>query len=273
MESIATAIRNKLEKVGTALEEKYPGVTEDLLSKFFEGMAIKPKAVKKEKVKAEEAIEVPVLPDNKSEGSDKSKRARTVSKKMKEAFLELAGSNDAKLVECTKSYKAASEEDLQAKGGNFVGFARSFLGLAEVKVAKPKAKKEKAPSRIDRWTPTLTRQLTKIVEESGGKMDDSIKKSFHSWIDLLGEEEFNSAAIEGHMRKYIADTLRPAALTLAAPAEELDADDDEMEDLVFDGEELVISVGSGKIYRASPAGDIWIGNAGVGKFAKVAKPA
>ena len=39
----------------------------------------------------------------------------------------------------------------------------------------------------------------------------------------------------------------------------------------FGGENLLVSSKTDRIYKKTPTGNIWIGNAGAGRFAKVAK--
>ena len=220
---------------------------------------------------------------------EKGARARVVSKKMQEAFVALATANGKSAEEAAglfeqakKQYKDMAQPELDALGGSFDSFARSFLGIeVEKKEKKVKAKKEKAPTRIERWTPTLTRTLTKIVEETGGAMSDEAKKEFHAWVDALSAEEFASCAMEGQMRKWVL-TKRPV-VEEAKPAESSpgaaggagqseEEDEEELEEVEFEGETLMIGVKTGKLFRPSSSGDIWVGNAGIGRFASIKKP-
>lgn len=220
-------------------------------------------------------------------------RARVVSKKMQESFLALATAHGKTAEEAAvlfeqakKQYKEMTQAELDSLGGSFDSFSKSLLGLQEEKKEKPKKeKKEKAPSRIDRWTPTLTRTLTKIVEESGGQMTDDLKKQFHAWVDALSAEEFASCALEGQMRKWVltkrmvedkASDPAPSEVrggsggAASGPSEE--EEEEELEEIQFEGETLMIGVKTGKIFRPSSSGDIWVGNAGVGRFSDVKKP-
>lgn len=220
-----------------------------------------------------------------------SSRKRVVSKKMTEAFNALAkeaGKTEeetkALFETVKKSYKDISDADLQAKGGSFESFAKSVItgevaqpaSSAPVKAKKTKAKKEKAPTRIAKWTPTLTRTLTKIIEESGSIMTEKIKTDFHAWVDALTDEQFSVCAMEGHMRAFLQTEIlggaganlphhSAAAASAAPPAE----DDEELEEFEFEGETLCKGITSGKIYRPLDTGDVWIGNAGVGRFQSV----
>lgn len=229
--------------------------------------------------------------------AEKKERARVVSKKMQEAFVALAIASGktpeegAELFEqAKKQYKDMPQAELDTLGGSFDSFAKSFLGIEEEKKEekkekKVKAKKEKAPTRIERWTPTLTRTLTKIVEETGGVMADDMKKQFHTWVDALTAEEFASCAMEGQMRKWVL-TLRPVveeaekepqamekkASGGAAGGSSEEEDEEELEEVEFEGETLMVGMKTGKVFRPSASGDIWVGNAGVGRFVSIAKP-
>lgn len=303
MNSVEMTLRQQLAAVCADLETKYPGVEAEILSRFFGavGAPIKVVAPKKEKKEKKEKAKVASAPESEAESVSSKKtadgRKRVVSKKMCEAFTTLAqsvGKTDpsAELERAKTAYKSLSDEELQSKGGDFTTFMHHFLtGAAPApKEKKVRAKKEKAPSRIERWTPTLTRTLTKIVEENGGKMDDKHKKSFHEWVDALAEEQFKSAELAGHMRAWVTSTLTnravaaagggavaaPAPVAVAAAAAVLasESDDDDEEDLdeiEHEGESLLIAA-SGKIYRSTPAGDIWVGNAGVGRYSAVKVP-
>lgn len=281
MDAIAIAIRNRLEEIGA---------TEELIAKFFEGSVVPEKKVRKAKakdvkvevVKVEEEAKVEAQPiaEKSDSESEKKTRSRTVSKKMKE-YAGNEGATPEQIEAISKAYKSVSDEELQSKGGDFSSFVLHFLGKSEMIQIKPakkekakKAQAEKAPSRIERWTATLTRQLTKIVEESGGKFDDSIKKQFHAWIDEMSEELFGSAAMEGHMRAFVLEKLAPKPEAQAQAEVPVIAEDDEdMEEVEFEGETLWVGVDTGKIHRETPEGGyLWIGMTGVGIYANVKKP-
>lgn len=311
MNAIEVAIRKQVEAVCGGLEEQYPGLTEAFTSAFF-GAQTKTVAVKKPRAKKEKAnvasvaseeeaapavesapsapapmseseAAAPVVEEKKAE--KESSRKRVVSKKMTEAFNALAKEagkteEETKILfeALKKSYKDISDADLQAKGGSFESFAKSFLTgevpAAPVKEKKAKAKKEKAPSRIAKWTPTLTRTLTKIIEESGSIMTETIKTDFHAWVDAQSEDEFSAVpTMEGQMRKFLqvkilggAGSNFPKAAESSAAAAVPQEDEEELEEFEFEGETLCKGVTSGKIYRPMDTGDIWIGNAGVGRF-------
>ena len=247
-----------------------------------------------------EAVPEPMPEPAKEEAAPakESSRKRVVSKKMTESFFAIttaAGKTEeeakALFETVKKSYKDISDADLQAKGGSFESFAKSVVSgevphpasgvsSAPVKEKKTKAKKEKAPTRIAKWTPTLTRTLTKIIEESGSVMTETIKTDFHSWVDALTEEQFAVCAMEGHMRAFLqtkilggagANLPHNSAAAASSAAAALPAEDDEeLEEFEFEGETLCKGVTSGKIYRPMDTGDVWIGNAGVGRFQSIA---
>lgn len=319
MNAIEQSIRKQLESVCGGLEEQYPGLTEAFALAFFGAQtktvpAKKPRTKKakqasvaseEEAVVVEEAAPAPVqeaapvesapsapatLPE--PAPAKESSRKRVVSKKMTESFFAIttaAGKTEeeakALFETVKKSYKDISDADLQAKGGSFESFAKSVVSgevvaAAPVKEKKTKAKKEKAPTRIAKWTPTLTRTLTKIIEESGSIMTETIKTDFHAWVDALTDEQFAVCAMEGHMRAFLQTKIlggaganlphnSVAAASSAAAAPLPTEDEEELEEFEFEGETLCKGVTSGKIYRPMDTGDVWIGNAGVGRFQSV----
>jgi hypothetical protein len=316
MNSVESTLRQQLAAICADLETKYPGVAEEILGRFFGSLSVpvlpplpahgeekKQKKVRAKKAKTEAAPAVVEEEKKKEDDTASVKtssvdgRKRVVSKKMGEQFLALAASlhkenAEAELESAKTAYKALTDEELQQKGGDFTTFMHVFLTGAgpAPKEKKVSAKKEKAPTRIERWTPTLTRTLTKIVEENGGKMDDKHKKSFTTWVDALSEEQFKTAELAGQMRTWVTTVLTgsaptnaagagasPAAPLLAAASgllaeEDAEDEDEDLEDIEHEGETLSIGVTSGKIFRSTPAGDIWVGNAGVGRFSAVKRP-
>jgi len=294
MDSFVPALRSSLESVCKEMEPKYPGITVDFLAKYFHDSlhlgAVPP---------APAPVPAPVVAAGSAAAAEaadaaKDSRKRVVSKKMTESFMELAkksgySEEDAKtkFEEVKKAYKTATDYQLEATGGYFEAYAATFLSAgagapaAAPAPAKPtKAKKEKKESRIAKWTPTLTRTLTKLVEENGAVMSDEIKTSFHAFVDGLEEEAFKSLTLEAHMRRFIADRSAPsnaaagsaASVPLPPSPPEEEEEDEDLEDITVDDEKLLIGVKSGKLYRPTPAGDVWVGNAGIGRFSAVKVP-
>ena len=116
-------------------------------------------------------------------------------------------------------------------------------------------------------------------------MSDDIKSSFHTFVDALEEDTFKSMTLEAHMRRFIADRNAPsnaaagsssaaaaAAISLPPSPPEEEEDDEDLEDITVEDEKLVIGVKTGKLYRPTPAGDVWVGNAGIGRFSAVKVP-
>ena len=266
MNTILTTIKTTMT---TAAKDVAPawGVTDldGFLAALMERMEVAPTkkvATKKEK----EVLKDAPKEEEKKEESVKSDggKKRVVSKKMKETFMTLPGASEEKLNEIVKAYKEATEVT------SFDAFARSQLGLdapAEKKKVV-KAKKEKS-GRLDKWTPTSTKLFKTIVEESGGAVTDDLKKEFVTWLDALADEEFANASIQGHMRAFV--TTKLVKKDEPAPKEDGDEDED-LEEIDFEGESLLIGVKTGKIYQPTDAGDVLVGYAGKGRFASVKKP-
>ena len=308
MDSFVPALRASLESVCKEMEPKYPGITVEFLAKYFhDSLHVSSHPV----VSSPLPVPAPVVAAPVAAAAEaaapaadaaKDSRKRVVSKKMTESFMELAKkaglSDDAaktKFEEVKKAYKTATDAQLESTGGHFEAYAATFLSAGPANAAvgagapapapapkQTKAKKEKKESRIAKWTPTLTRTLTKLVEENGGMMTDDIKTSFHAFVDGLDEETFKSLTLEAHMRRFIADRHTPsnaaggssnaAAVPLPPSPPEEEEEDEDLEDITVDDEKLLIGVKSGKLYRPTPAGDVWVGNAGIGRFSAVKVP-
>ena len=237
--------------------------------------------------------------DGESAGKE---RKRTVSKKMKDTFLEMEGGDEDSLKAAMKVYKAADQAQLDAWGGKWDAFARAFLAGECTLAKKPRAKatpkpkaapkaadpdapvKEKAPKVVKNftWTPTAKKLFTEVVEGNGGTVTDDLKTEFATHVNGMDSEEYKAIAPVGHVRAFIAGKSAAAAESPVAPvapapapaaAAEDDDDDEDLEEIEVEGETLTIGVKSGKIFRATEdSGDVQIGVAGVGKFAAVKIP-
>ena len=233
--------------------------------------------------------------DGESAGKE---RKRTVSKKMKDTFLEMEGGDEDSLKAAMKVYKAADQAQLDAWGGKWDAFARAFLAGECTLAKKPRAKatpkpkaapkaadpdapvKEKAPKVVKNftWTPTAKKLFAEVVEGNGGTVTEALKTEFVTHVNGMDSEEYKAIAPVGHVRAFIAGKSAaaaesPVASAAAAAAAEDDDEDEDLEEIEVEGETLTIGIKSGKIYRPTEdSGDVQIGVAGQGKFAAVKIP-
>jgi hypothetical protein len=231
---------------------------------------------------------------------DEKARKRTVSKKMKDTFLESGSAEDLKKV--IKAYKNAPDATIAASGGSFAAFAAFTLSSPapdaspKTKAApKPRVKKEKG--RLA-WSAAEKKVFKDVVESSGSTVNEENKAEFEAYVAEKSDEDFKAFAMAGHMRAW-ADTKKAARADdptakagngMLTPAEHLtlsmaslsvqdakDADaeeeDEDFEEFEFEGEQFVIGTRSGDILQPTEeAGDVKVGTAGVGKFKDVKKP-
>lgn len=227
---------------------------------------------------AERIVSAPVKNDDakSTTSSEKKPRARTVSKKMKESFTAMGGT-EQQLKEVTKRYKDASDADIESAGGSFEAFGRKFLGIAsedkkeQKKEEKKEEKKEKKKDVRFKWTPTSKKLFKEIVEGSGGGVSDDMPAEFEKFLADKSEEDFKSVSVEGHMRAYAVGKFAPPPPALERHDAEVDEDDEDLVMFNHDGEELRMGEKSGKIYRETDGMDILVGIAGKGRFAEVAR--
>jgi hypothetical protein len=236
--------------------------------------------------------------DSKSDSkkADAKARTRTVSKKMKDAFLASPGKTEDDLKRVSKAYKAATDADIAAAGGDFVSFGNRILAAPAIppapkeaktntKTVKPKEKKEKPKPRLA-WSAAEKKVFKDIVTD----VTDDLKAEFAAYIDAKSDDDFKAFAMAGHMRAWFDARVTPKAGNGEfTPAEydlargvqnsgvqDDDEDEDEDEDLVdidVDGEQLLIGTKTGTIYQPTEeAGDVKIGRAGEGKFKNVKIP-
>ena len=224
-----------------------------------------PKKPAKPDVEEKPATEKPAVPaveEDKTSEASKKERARTVSKKMKEKFAELGGTEE-QLKEAIKKYKDASNDEIKEVGGSWDAFAAHFLG-------KPSADKPKKPRF--KWTPTSTKLFTETITGSGGTMDDTLKDEFVNLINNMSSEDFDAVSVEGHMRAFAVNKFAPPSPALQRQ-DAVDDEEEDLEEIDHDGEKLLIGTKSGKIYRPTEeAGDVLIGVAGQGRFKDVKTP-
>jgi hypothetical protein len=229
-------------------------------------------------------------------------RTRTVSKKMKDAFLASSpDKTEDDLKRVSKAYKDASDADIAAAGGDFVSFGNHVLASAasaasappppaktskakEPKEKKPKTKTEKTKPRLA-WSAAEKKVFASIVTD----VTDDLKADFAAYIDSKSDDDFKAFAMAGHMRAWFDARITPKAgngeftpeeydLARGIQNEDKDADadedeDEDLEEIDIDGEQLLIGTKSGDIFQSTEeAGDVKIGRAGEGKFKNVKKP-
>jgi len=236
--------------------------------------------------------------DTKSDGKEKKARTRTVSKKMKDAFLA-TGKTEEDLKRVIKAYKAASDADITAAGGDFVAFATHTLAAPAApatpapKKAAAKApaapKKEKKEKGRVAWSAAEKKVFKELVPN--GEVTDELKADFEAYIAAKSDEDFKAFAMAGHMRTW-ADSKKaepepeakcgngeftPAEYDIARGMQNLsvkgEEEEEDLEEIEVDGEQLLIGLTTGDIFTPTSSGDIKIGRAGVGKFASVSIPA
>jgi hypothetical protein len=246
----------------------------------------------------------PSSADTDADSKETKARTRTVSKKMKDAFLASPGitrtEDDLKRV--SKAYKAATDADIAAAGGDFVSFGNRILAApatpagsaappapkedkTKTKTVKPKEKKEKPKPRLA-WSAAEKKVFKDIVTD----VTDDLKAEFAAYIDAKSDDDFKAFAMAGHMRAWFDARVTitpkagngeftPAEYDLARGVQnsgvqdDEDADDEDLVDIDVDGEQLLIGTKTGTIYQPTEeAGDVKIGRAGEGKFKNVKIP-
>ena len=244
--------------------------------------------------------------DAKSDSKETKARTRTVSKKMKDAFLASPGKTEDDLKRVSKAYKDATDADIASAGGDFVSFGNHVLNLAAPPA--PKEKEAKAKAKTDKAKPTPKEKKEKpkprlawsaaekkVFKDIVTDVTDDLKAEFAAYIDTKSLDDFNAFAMAGHMRAWFdARVVSKAGNGEFTPAEydaargdqrqttDADADaedaddadaDEDIEEIEVNGEQLLIGTKSGDIFQSTEeAGDVKIGRAGEGKFKDVRKP-
>jgi len=231
---------------------------------------------------------------------------------MKDAFLASPDKTEDDLKRVSKAYKAATDADIAAAGGDFVSFGNHVLASAasaasapppaktsktskakepkEPKEKKPKTKTEKTKPRLA-WSAAEKKVFASIVTD----VTDDLKAEFAAYIDSKSDDDFKAFAMAGHMRAWFDARITPKAgngeftpeeydIARGIQNEDKDADEDadegadadedeDLEEINIDGEQLLIGTKSGDIFQSTEeAGDVKIGRAGEGKFKNVKKP-
>ena len=232
--------------------------------------------------------------ETKSDSKETKARTRTVSKKMKDAFLASPGKTEDDLKRVSKAYKDATDADIAAAGGDFVSFGNHVLNLAAPpasaapKTEKTKTKKAEKPKPRLAWSAAEKKVFKDVVTD--GDVTDDLKAEFASYIDAKSDDDFKAFAMAGPMRAWFdARVVSKAGNGEFTPAEydaargdqrqttDADADaedaDEDLEEIEVNGEQLLIGTKSGDIFQSTEeAGDVKIGRAGEGKFKDVRKP-
>jgi hypothetical protein len=235
--------------------------------------------------------------------SDAKARTRTVSKKMKDAFLASPGNTRTEddLKRVSKAYKAATDADIAAAGGDFVSFGNRILAAPATPASaapkedktdkdKDKTKTKTVKPKVEKPKPRLAWSAAekKVFKDIVTDVTDDLKAEFAAYIDAKSDDDFKAFAMAGHMRAWFDARVTitpkagngeftPAEYDLARGVQNSGVqDDDEDEDLVdidVDGEQLLIGTKTGTIYQPTEeAGDVKIGRAGEGKFKNVKIP-
>jgi len=238
--------------------------------------------------------------DSKKAKTDAKARTRTVSKKMKDAFLASPDRTEDDLKRVSKAYKASSDADIAAAGGDFVSFGNRILAAPvappapapkEDKTKTDKTKTKTVKPKVEKPKPRLAWSAAekKVFKDIVTEVTDDLKAEFAAYIDAKSDDDFKAFAMAGHMRAWFDArvTITPkagngeftpaeydAARGVQNSGNDADEDaDEDLEEIDVDGEQLLIGTKSGDIFQSTEeAGDVKIGRAGEGKFKNVRKP-
>lgn len=250
-------------------------------------------------------IEKPAKPVEKKDENDKiatcKKNIALWTKKLDGKFKD----DDAKSKHLEKIEKEKAKlEKLEKKAPETVKVETKV----ETK-EKPEKKVEKE-KRIKRFSPVMSAQLKTALENVKVEMTDKHKKEFQQYVEDLTDDDFRKEGFADHMRAF-AKLKAPIAEVVidVAPAESPkvaeislqdlqaidmaaaidppgtfwdadngrfvkgpDADDDEdFEEVKFEGLNYVVGEKTGRVYEAHDTGDVFSGFIGVGKFKKMTK--
>jgi hypothetical protein len=129
---------------------------------------------------------------------------------------------------------------------------------------EPKAEDDK---RIKRMSPALTKQLTKIFEDSDQEFSKEKGQQFSKYVNELTKHEFECKNLADHMRDFVSKTAPP-------PKEPEEVEDEDMTEVTFKGVDYVVGDISKRVYIADEdEGDQFVGILGIGKFSEMKMPA
>ena len=237
--------------------------------------------------------------DTKSDSKETKARTRTVSKKMKDAFLASPDRTEDDLKRVSKAYKAATDADIAAAGGDFVSFGNRILAAPvappapkEAKTDKDKTKTKTVKPKVEKPKPRLAWSAAekKVFKDIVTDVTEDLKAEFAGYIDAKSDDDFKAFAMAGHMRAWFDARVTPKAgngeftpaeydlargvqNSVVQDDEDADDEDEDLVDIDVDGEQLLIGTKTGTIYQPTEeAGDVKIGRAGEGKFKNVKIP-
>ena len=132
---------------------------------------------------------------------------------------------------------------------------------------EPEAPKAEDDKRIKRMSPALTKQLTKIFEDSDQEFSKEKGQQFAKYVNELSKDDFESKNLADHMRDFVGKTAPP-------PKEPEEVEDEDMTEVTFKGVQYVVGDISKRVYIADEdEGDQFVGFLGMGKFADMKMPA
>jgi exonuclease VII large subunit len=149
----------------------------------------------------------------------------------------------------------------------------------EAPAAPKKAPKSDDEKRIKRMSPTMTKQLTKVFEETSElEFKKEYSQNFAKYVNELTKEDFEAKNLSDHMRDYVASTAPSPAVSREVAAdfevkEPEEIPDEDMCEVTFNKVKYVVGETSKRVYEADEEnGDRFVGFVGIGKFLKMTIP-
>jgi len=158
---------------------------------------------------------------------------------------------------------------------------------APKKEPKP-AKSDTEDKRIKRMTPTLSKQLTTVFQDSKKEFKKENGVEFAKYVNDLSKDAFEAKNLSDHMRDFagvgavvVAET-KPVETKKAEPKKVAKKEtpvpeavpDEDMTEVTFKGVKYVVGDISKRVYEADEEnGDKYVGLLGLGKFKTMQLPA
>lgn len=127
------------------------------------------------------------------------------------------------------------EAKAETKKGKAKAEPKKTKAKAEEKT-EAKAEEEKKEKRIKRFSPVMTAQLKKALEENGIDMTDALKKEFQQYIEDLTDDDYRASGLADHMRAFATlKNVKPETVVgdkpvaMAEKAEEIKEEDEKGE--------------------------------------------